>query len=147
MRENHTKKRYCFLKALMVISLFGFYNSAFAYYCSNNNISGFVQVGDTTDKVQQQCGTPNRIETCTHQLTQITNTTYNTNVTYTINNSSNTINPTTSTNPTSTLGRTVYITVWEYDKGPNLPSVLIEFHNDRLFNAPLNQANNPCSNG
>ncbi|MFN7096111.1 MAG: DUF2845 domain-containing protein [Gammaproteobacteria bacterium] len=135
------------LKLGIIMGLVGLQTPAFAYYCSHKNVGGFAQIGDTTDKVEQQCGTPNRIETCTHQLTQITNTTYNSNVSYTINNKYSTINPTTSTNPTSTLGRTVYITVWVYDKGPNLPPVLMEFHNGRLFNAPISQDNNPCSNG
>lgn len=131
----------------VIIGLLNINMSAFAYYCSTGRSGGFVQVGDTMDKVQKQCGTPNLVETCTHQLTQITNTTYNTNTTYTINNSSNTINPTTSTNPTSTLGQTITITVWQYDKGPNLPSVLIEFHNGRLYQAPLSTANDPCAKG
>jgi hypothetical protein len=139
MRGNQLIK-VCLMLGLLCLNM-----PVFAYYCSHNTTSGFVQVGDTMDKVQQQCGTPSLVETCTHQLTQITNTTYNTNTTYKINNSSNTINPTTSTNPTSTLGRTLEITVWQYDKGPNLPAVLIEFHNGRLFQAPISAANSPCS--
>lgn len=133
---------------LFFLGLNVFSSSVYAYYCGVGGQNKFIQPGDTIDAVEAKCGSPDRIETCEQQVSASTSeaTQAQSNTSFIQPSGFNNLDGQGSaTTSNQGVNQPLKITIFEYHQGPHLASVFLAFHNGRLYEAPLNVSEHPCS--